>query len=83
MLKKIVLLTLITILSGSCKVSYTFSGASISADVKTASVSYFNNIASMVAPILSPTFTDALTDKIQRETRLEIEREDGDVSFSG
>lgn len=37
----------------------------------------------MVAPILSPTLTDQLTQKIQNQTRLQIVREEGDVSFEG
>lgn len=66
-----------------CSVKYSFSGASISPLVKTASVAYFNNYATLVTPILSPTLTDELTSKIQRETGLQLIREDGDVSFEG
>ncbi len=83
MIKKLLSLTLVALVMMACKISYTFSGASISEDVKTASIAYFNNQAPMVAPILSPTLTDALTQKIQQQTRLEITREDGDVMFSG
>lgn len=66
-----------------CSVRYAFSGASISPLVKTASVLYFNNFATLVTPILSPTLTDELTTKISRETGLQLIREDGDVSFEG
>lgn len=66
-----------------CSVRYAFSGASISPLVKTASVQYFNNFATLVTPILSPTLTDDLVSKISRETGLQMVREDGDVSFSG
>lgn len=83
MIKKIVLLIVLGVISWGCKVSYTFSGASISPDVKSCSVAYFNNMAAMVAPMLSPTLTDRLTQKIQNQTRLQIVREDGDVSFEG
>lgn len=81
--KKIVILILLATLNWGCTVRYAFSGASIAPDVKTASVQYFNNMAPMVAPLLSPTLTDQLTQKIQRETRLEIVRDDGDVNFEG
>ncbi len=83
MIKKLLALALMGVVLTACKISYTFSGASISDDVKTASVAYFNNQAPMVAPILSPTLTDELTQKIQQQARLEIVREDGDVMFSG
>lgn len=69
-------------LSG-CKISYTFSGASISPLAKTYSVAYFPNNAPMVAPILSTTFTDALLDKFQRMTKLSHARENGDLAFEG
>ncbi|MEG2480372.1 MAG: LptE family protein, partial [Mucinivorans sp.] len=83
MIKRTFILVCLGILCWGCKVSYTFSGASIAPAVKTASVAYFNNMAAMVAPILSPTLTDQLTQKIQNQTRLQIVREEGDVSFEG
>ncbi len=69
----------------SCSVKYSFSGASISPEVKTVSIAYFNNMAAMVAPILSPTLTDELTQKISRETGLQIvsSEEPADISFEG
>lgn len=71
------------LLWGGCKVSYTFSGASISPLAKTHSVAYFPNNAPMVAPMLSTTFTDALQDKFQRMTKLTYTRENGDLAFDG
>lgn len=82
-MKRILLLITITILCNGCSVKYSFSGASISPEVKTATVIYFQNMATMVAPSLTPTFNDALTQKIQRETRLQLLREGGDVVFEG
>lgn len=66
-----------------CKVSYSFSGASISSDVKTVSVQYFQNRASLVQPSLSQTFTDALIDKCRAETNLNFISGIGDVNFEG
>ncbi|MCC8036086.1 MAG: LPS assembly lipoprotein LptE [Rikenellaceae bacterium] len=66
-----------------CKISYSFSGASIHPDAKTFSVQYFPNNAPMVAPILSPEFTDALKDRFQRQTKLSEVRENGDLAFEG
>lgn len=67
-----------------CSVKYSFSGASVNyALSKTVSVGYFNNMAAMVAPILSPTFTDELKSKLASQTRLQVVPEDGDLSFTG
>lgn len=72
------------LLGNGCSVRYSFSGASVNyALSKTVSVSYFNNMAAMVAPILSPTLTDELTRKLASQTRLQVVREDGDLAFSG
>jgi len=66
-----------------CKISYSFSGASISPAVKTLSVQYFQNRASLVQPGLSQTLTDALSDKCKAQTRLSIVSGNGDVNFEG
>lgn len=75
---------LVLVAAAGCSVKYSFSGASVNyALSKTVSVSYFNNMAAMVAPILSPTLTDELTSKLASQTRLQVVREDGDLAFSG
>lgn len=71
------------VLLAGCTVKYSLSGASIHPDAKTISIAYFPNNASMVSPILSPTFTDAMKDKFSRQTRLASVNEDGDLSFEG
>lgn len=71
---------LVTINLTSC---YSFTGASIPVEAQTFSVETIQNVASMVAPILSTTLTDALKDKFSRQTRLSQVRENGDLSFSG
>jgi hypothetical protein len=71
-----------TILYG-CKVSYSFTGASISPLVKTFSVQYFQNRAALVQPGLSQYLTDALIDKCKAQTKLKYVTELGDVSFEG
>ena len=65
-----------------CKI-YTFTGASISPDVKTVSIDYFQNFASLVNPNLSSTFTEALKDRFTTQTRLALVRDYGDLQFSG
>ncbi len=67
----------------ACKVSYSFSGVNISPEVLTYSVDYFQNRAPIVQAQLSQVFTDALMDKIQGNTSLDLSTDGGDVSFSG
>ncbi len=67
----------------SCKVTYSFSGVNISPEVQTYSVQYFPNRAAIVQAQLSQLFTDALMDKIQSNTSLDLSNDGGDVHFSG
>lgn len=46
-------------------------------------MAYFPNNATMVAPILSSTLTDALVDMFTRRTRLMQVEEGGDFAFEG
>lgn len=66
-----------------CTVKYSLSGASIHVDARTVSVAHFPNNAPMVAPTLSSTLTDALQDRFSRQTKLNLVREGGDLSFEG
>jgi hypothetical protein len=70
-------------LAPSCKISYSFTGANISPEVKTFSVYYFPNRADLVNPTLSQTFTEALREKMQRQTSLNELSENGDLVFEG
>ncbi|MDO8928694.1 MAG: hypothetical protein Q7W54_06875, partial [Bacteroidota bacterium] len=56
----LILLTAVfaTAIFTACKVSYSFTGASIAPNVKTFSVYYFPNRARLVNPNLSQLFTD-------------------------
>ena len=67
----------------ACKVSYSFTGASISPQVKTISIQYFQNRASLVQPGLSQNLTDALIDKCKAQTKLSFINGIGDVNFEG
>lgn len=66
-----------------CKVKYSFTGASIPANAKTVSIAYFPNNSPLVNPSLSSTITQALQDKFMQQTKLDLVREDGDLSFEG
>jgi hypothetical protein len=87
MQKKFVLFFIITILltgiTNSCRISYSFTGANISPAVKTFSVYYFPNRARLVNPTLSQSFTEALREKLERQTSLNELAEDGDLIFEG
>jgi len=67
----------------SCKISYTFTGASIAPDVKTFSVYYFPNRARLVNPTLSTDFTEKLKEKLLKQTSLREITENGDLIFEG
>ena len=66
-----------------CTVKYSFSGASISDDVKTISIQYFENRARLVQPTLSRYVTDEFQDMCRAQTNLEFVSDIGDVNFEG
>ncbi len=67
----------------SCKVSYSFTGASLSPLVKTFTVYYFPNRARLINPNLSQQLTEGLQDKLLRQTSLDLVEERGDLEFEG
>lgn len=67
----------------SCRMSYSFTGASISPNVKTVTINYFPNQASLVVPTLSRTITDALKDYFTSQTNLMIVDRNGDLQIDG
>lgn len=85
LLNRIIILLIISgsaIIAG-CKISYSFSGASISPAVKTFSVQYFQNRASLVQPGLSQLITNTLIDKCRSQTNLNYLNGIGDANFEG
>lgn len=76
-------LLLLTALIQGCKVSYSFSGASISPDVKTVSIKTFQNVAPLAQPTLSQTFTESLKDIFITQTNLTLVEKGGDLQFEG
>ncbi len=79
---QILLIISIVILTPGCGF-YSFTGASIAPDVKTISVQYFPNNASIVNPRLSQLFTDALKQKFLNQTSLKFSNSGGDLNFEG
>jgi hypothetical protein len=78
---KYLMLLFIPIFS-SCGI-YSFNQSYLSPDVKTVSIEYFPNMALLVNPTLSNTFTEALKDMFTRQTRLTQVESDGHLQFSG
>jgi outer membrane lipopolysaccharide assembly protein LptE/RlpB len=62
---------------------YSFTGASISPEIKTISIATFPNQASLVQPSLSQVFTEKLKDKFVSQTNLTQINSSGDISFEG
>ena len=77
----LVMLMLIT--ASSCRMSYSFTGASISPNVKTVSIANFPNNASLVVPTLSRTVTEALRDYFTSQTNLVLVDRNGDLNLDG
>lgn len=66
----------------SCKL-YKFTDASVNPNLKTISVNNIPNLAPIVVPSLSNTFTEGLKDKFLRETNLKLSNIGSDLEFSG
>ncbi|SMO53961.1 Lipopolysaccharide-assembly [Saccharicrinis carchari] len=67
----------------ACSVRFTLKGSSVPDNLNTFTVQYFENRAPLINPTLSQSFTEALKDRVTRESRLVLEAENGDVDFSG
>jgi hypothetical protein len=77
------LLALMLLLNSSCRMSYSFTGASISANVKTVCILNFPNNASLVVPTLSRTITNELRDYFTSQTNLVLVDRNGDLNLDG
>ncbi len=72
----------LSLLAHSCKVSYSFSGAS-TGNLKTVSVDYFQNRTALAPPTLSQYFTEEFRDLCVRQTNLSLVNGTGDAHFEG
>ncbi len=80
---RILLLILLPGLLSGCSMKYSFTGASIPPEVKTISIKYFQNNASLIVPSLSQKLTDGLRDKFTSETNLNLVNDGGDLLLEG
>ena len=62
---------------------YTFKSQSIPDNLKTVSVGFFENTASIVVPTLSQSFTEELKTRIRTQSSLNVIRGNADASFEG
>jgi hypothetical protein len=67
----------------SCRITYSFTGASLTPEMKTISVAFFPNRAPIVNPSLSQELTEKLKDKFISQTSLDMISEGGDLQFEG
>ena len=72
-----------TLLSVSCSVKYSFTGASISTKTKSFQVNYFQNNSTLVEPGIDRDFTNKLIDLLINQTSLELVKSSGDLIFEG
>ncbi|HAL64745.1 MAG: Uncharacterized protein XD81_1112 [Bacteroidetes bacterium 38_7] len=82
-IKKTIILFLIAFAFSACRMSYSFTGASIPPQAKTISIDYFPNQASMVVPTLSQTLTETLRDRFTSQTPLQLVQRNGDLNIEG
>ena len=82
MIKKVSIFVFTSIILVACGI-YSFTGASISPDVETFSVDYFQNNASMVQPTISNIMTESLKDQFISQTNLRLTNTSGDLQFKG
>ena len=81
-ISKVIYLFVVAVLFTACGF-YSFTGASIAADVKTVAVQYFPNRATTIEPTLSQHFTENLKDYLLAQTNLNLESDAADLNFSG
>jgi hypothetical protein len=67
----------------SCKINYSFTGASVDSNLKTISVSSFQNFASLAPPTLSLSMTEAVRNIISSQSSLKMVPRGGDLSLEG
>lgn len=78
-----ILLWPMMLFTNSCRMSYSFTGASISPEVKTISIDNFPNKAPLVVPTLSRNFTEALQNYFTSQTNLILVDRNGDLQIEG
>jgi hypothetical protein len=80
----LVFIPLLGLILNSCSISYSFTGTNINYDlIKTFSVENFFNDSGGGPANMEQLFTESLKEFYQRNTQLELVRNNGDLQFSG
>lgn len=74
---------IILLLFQACRMSYSFTGASISPNVKTVAIPRLVNSAPFVVPTLAGTLTNSLQDYFTSQTNLDVVDRNGDLNVEG
>jgi len=74
---------LLLISFASCKVNYSFTGASISPDIKTINIKLFNKTSALGPTTLPQIFTEKLKDKFTSQTSLGFVTQNADLTLEG
>ncbi len=80
---KYIVLVIIAVSINGCSGGYSFTGASISSDVKSFQVNFFQNNAILVEPGLDLVFTNSLIDLLLNQTNLDLVKKNGDLVYEG
>ena len=80
--KTVALMLAIVLSTNSCKI-YSFTGAALSPDVKTVSITNFYNDAGGGPPNMSQLLTEKLKDYFQQNTNLSLVDANGDLQLDG
>lgn len=83
-LKQILLILLLSLVAGSCNISYSFRTASIDYELtKTLSIARFINQAPLVYPPVEQRFNESMVDMFTRNTRLQLVQQNADMEIEG
>ncbi|HNQ60796.1 MAG TPA: LptE family protein [Bacteroidia bacterium] len=77
------IIILFCLVSSSCSVNYSMTGASIAPDVKTINIRFFQKTAGLGPASLGQTFTETLKDKFISQTNLSLVDRDADLTLEG
>ena len=82
MKQTLIIISLSTLFFSSCGI-YSFTGASIPAEADTFSVKYFSVNAPLADPNYGQILSESLKDLVLSQTRLDLDKESGDLRFEG
>ncbi len=79
----VVVVLLLPLLLGSCRVNYSFGGGTFHPDAKTISVQLFDPRAPLSSPRTAQVLTETVRDLMQAQTPLALVKQEGDYDIEG